>query len=118
MQACLSDSFRSKGGNVSCNSLCLALYQMPLASPWHAQVKLFGTPLACPVSGCDTVLTSEYSELYGIPMSLLGMLAYAAVGATAVAAGAANKDGRSTSSLDTLLACGAGLLAGVSGTLM
>lgn len=36
------------------------------------QSKLLATPVACPTSGCDTVLSSGYAELYGIPLSAFG----------------------------------------------
>jgi uncharacterized membrane protein len=38
--------------------------------------KLSGNPLACPGNGCDKVLSSAYSTIAGIPLSLLGFLAY------------------------------------------
>lgn len=40
----------------------------------------FGTPLTCIiVSGCETVTTSSYSQLLGIPVALLGALYYLTV---------------------------------------
>lgn len=41
--------------------------------------KLLAAPVACPTSGCDTVLSSGYAELFGIPLSAFGLVAYAAV---------------------------------------
>lgn len=39
--------------------------------------KLFGTPLQCGVSsGCETVSQSVYSSVFGVPLSLIGMLFY------------------------------------------
>ncbi len=39
--------------------------------------KLFGTPLRCGiVSGCEIVSQSQYSTVFGIPLSLIGMLFY------------------------------------------
>lgn len=38
-------------------------------------------------SGCERVQESEYAELAGIPVALLGMLAYAALLVSAIAAG-------------------------------
>jgi len=39
--------------------------------------KVFGTPLRCGASsGCETVSQSAYSSVYGIPLSLIGMLFY------------------------------------------
>ncbi|EFJ41997.1 hypothetical protein VOLCADRAFT_107426 [Volvox carteri f. nagariensis] len=46
-------------------------------------VKLFNGPLVCPTNGCESVLGSPYAQLYGMPLSLFGMLAYGAVGALA-----------------------------------
>lgn len=80
------------------------------------QVKLAGTTVVCPLSGCATVLDSAYASLYGVPLSLLGMMAYGAVGACAVAAQLQPDSSRR--SLDTALAAGTALLAGVSGYLM
>jgi len=83
----------------------------------HLQVKLTGASVTCPVSGCETVLSSSYSELFGVPLSLFGMLAYGAVGVAALAAvSQPSSSGRAT--LDTALATGTSLLAGVSGFLM
>jgi uncharacterized membrane protein/glutaredoxin len=39
-------------------------------------VKLTGNTAACPTAGCETVLTSRYSEVAGFPLSLLGLGAY------------------------------------------
>lgn len=37
------------------------------------QSKLLAAPVACPLSGsCDTVLSSGYAELFGIPLSAFG----------------------------------------------
>ena len=39
------------------------------------QSKLLNAPVACPLSGgCDTVLSSGYAELFGIPLSAFGAL--------------------------------------------
>ncbi|GFH15452.1 VKc domain-containing protein [Haematococcus lacustris] len=51
----------------------------PLAPCQHRRlrsltVKLAGDTPYCPVSGCDSVLTSSYSELYGVPLSALGYI--------------------------------------------
>jgi len=40
----------------------------------------------CPTSGCETVQRSHYAELVGIPVALLGLLAYLAIAATAASA--------------------------------
>lgn len=41
----------------------------------------------CPTSGCETVQRSRYAELAGIPVALLGALAYLAIAATAALRG-------------------------------
>lgn len=49
--------------------------------------KLTGSEIACPLSGsCATILTSDYASLWGIvPLSAMGILAYGAVAAVAIA---------------------------------
>jgi uncharacterized membrane protein len=42
-----------------------------------------GARLACPTSGCETVQRSHYAELVGVPVALLGLLAFLALIATA-----------------------------------
>lgn len=39
--------------------------------------KLFGGETACPTSGCHQVLSSTYAQVFGLPLSLFGFLAYA-----------------------------------------
>ncbi|KAF5825382.1 vitamin K epoxide reductase family-domain-containing protein, partial [Dunaliella salina] len=80
-------------------------------------VKLTGSSISCPVSGCESVLSSSYSELYGVPLSLLGMLTYGAVAAVALAA-ASQPSSSDKRTLDTCLATGTSLLGGVSGFLI
>jgi uncharacterized membrane protein len=41
--------------------------------------KLFGGETACPTSGCEQVLSSRYAEIFGQPLALFGLLAYAAM---------------------------------------
>lgn len=47
-------------------------------------VKLTGGAAACPVTGCDKVLESEYALVFGLPLALFGFLAYSGMGAMAV----------------------------------
>lgn len=44
-------------------------------------MKLYGGPVSCPLgsTGCDDVLNSEYGTIFGVPLSLVGMLAYGTV---------------------------------------
>ena len=43
----------------------------------------------CTTGGCEKVQTSKYSELAGVPVALLGLLAYAAIIATTLRRGVA-----------------------------
>lgn len=47
------------------------------------------TTLICVNSGCETVQQSKYAELAGVPVALLGLLAYAALIVTTVLKGIA-----------------------------
>ena len=98
------------------------------------QVKLYDTPLVCPTSGCEAILDSEYSSLFGIPLSLLGMVTYATVsGLAAMAAmqgrnsaskeslaaeGSTSSSGSGLLQLDNALLCGVTLLGTCSASLM
>ncbi|MDX6503820.1 MAG: hypothetical protein QOE29_945 [Gaiellaceae bacterium] len=44
-----------------------------------------GARLACPTSGCETVQHSRYAELAGIPVALLGLLAFLVILGSALA---------------------------------
>ncbi len=47
-----------------------------LGTAYLTIIKLMGNSAACPVSGCDQVLTSPYADVFGIPLTLFGCLAY------------------------------------------
>ncbi|MEB3280254.1 MAG: vitamin K epoxide reductase family protein [Lyngbya sp.] len=47
-------------------------------------VKLTGGSAACPVTGCDKVLSSPYAVVFGLPLALFGFLAYSGMGTMAV----------------------------------
>ncbi|KAH7422406.1 hypothetical protein KP509_12G007300 [Ceratopteris richardii] len=44
-------------------------------------MKLFGGPVSCPIGAgnCEDVLNSDYSFVFGVPLSAVGMLAYGSV---------------------------------------
>ena len=41
--------------------------------------KVFSSSVFCPSSGCETILTSRYAEILGLPTSLFGFATYSAV---------------------------------------
>jgi uncharacterized membrane protein len=66
--------------------LLAAIATLGLIETTHLTIaKLRGVPLACPTNGCDRVLNSPYSYLFGVPLSLLGAIAYAAILVLAIA---------------------------------
>lgn len=46
--------------------------------------KLFGGDTACPTEGCHQVLSSQYAQIFGLPLALFGFLAYAAMAVMAL----------------------------------
>jgi uncharacterized membrane protein len=46
--------------------------------------RLAGGNIVCTTGGCEEVQDSEYAELAGVPVALLGLLAYVAIFATAL----------------------------------
>jgi uncharacterized membrane protein/glutaredoxin len=54
--------------------------------------KWFGGNAACPTTGCHQVLSSSYAEVFGLPLSLFGFLAYAAMAVFALAPLAVSPD--------------------------
>jgi uncharacterized membrane protein len=61
----------------------LALVGAGIAS-YLTVAKLSHVSPVCPTGGCATVERSEYSELAGVPVALVGLLAYLAVFGTAL----------------------------------
>lgn len=47
--------------------------------------KLMGSSTACPVNGCNIVLSSPYATVFGLPLALFGFLAYSGMIGLAVA---------------------------------
>lgn len=48
-------------------------------------VKLTGGNAACPITGCDQVLSSPYAVIFGLPLALFGFVAYIIMAGMAVA---------------------------------
>ncbi|GIL84640.1 hypothetical protein Vretimale_14537 [Volvox reticuliferus] len=55
-----------------------------IETAYLAYVKLFNGPLICPTNGCESVLSSPYAQLFGLPLPLFGLVAYGTVGALAM----------------------------------
>ncbi|MEB3356484.1 MAG: vitamin K epoxide reductase family protein [Synechococcales bacterium] len=47
-------------------------------------VKLAGGEATCPVEGCNTVLTSPWASIFGIPLTIFGILAYTSMAVLAL----------------------------------
>jgi uncharacterized membrane protein len=56
----------------------LALAGLGIAS-YLVYTHYSGTHIACSSGGCETVQESAYADIFGIPVALLGLLAYAAM---------------------------------------
>ena len=50
-------------------------------------VRQTGATLVCATGGCETVQSSQYSEILGVPVSLLGLVSYLALLVTALLRG-------------------------------
>jgi uncharacterized membrane protein len=61
----------------------LALAGAGLAS-YLLYVRYSGTTLACTTGGCETVQSSSYSKLLGVPVALLGLVGYLAIFASSL----------------------------------
>jgi uncharacterized membrane protein len=46
-----------------------------------------GATIACATGGCETVQSSRYSEIFGVPVAAVGLVGYVALFATALAVG-------------------------------
>jgi uncharacterized membrane protein len=47
-----------------------------LGTGYLTLIKFIGGEAACPTSGCDQVLSSPYADIFGLPLTLFGCLAY------------------------------------------
>jgi uncharacterized membrane protein len=60
--------------------LLAAIATLGLIETTHLTIAKFrGLPLACPTNGCDRVLNSPYAYLFGVPLSLIGVVAYTTI---------------------------------------
>jgi uncharacterized membrane protein len=64
----------------------LALLGAALAG-YLVYVRVSGGALACATGGCETVQSSRYAEVFGVPVALVGLFGYLIVLGCAVAAG-------------------------------
>lgn len=55
-------------------------------------VKVLGGDATCPAGGCDRVLTSAYAEVFGLPLTLFGLLGYLGMAVMALAPFVINPD--------------------------
>jgi uncharacterized membrane protein len=55
-----------------------------LVTGYLTLVHFTGARVVCPTSGCETVQNSRYAEMFGVPVALLGLLAFLAILATAI----------------------------------
>jgi uncharacterized membrane protein len=53
-------------------------------SAYLVYVRYQGAELLCSTGGCETVQSSEYAEVLGVPVPLLGLVAYLVIAATAL----------------------------------
>lgn len=56
-----------------------------IVTGWLTYEKLTGGAAACPTEGCTQVLSSPYAEVFGIPLTIFGFLAYVGMGTMAIA---------------------------------
>lgn len=56
-----------------------------VVTAYMTYTKLTGSKTACPIEGCNIVLSSPYANAFGLPLALFGLLAYLAMIVFAVA---------------------------------
>ncbi len=95
-----------------------------LTTAYLTFVKFTQSSAACPTKSCDLVLSSDYAQVFGLPLALFGFLAYAGMAAFALAPlvvkSTQNKELRSQLENWTwlLLLCGAIAMSVFSGYLI
>ncbi|ESA35357.1 vitamin k epoxide reductase [Leptolyngbya sp. Heron Island J] len=73
-----------------------------LGTGYLTVIKLMGNDAACPVKGCDQVLNSAYAEVFGIPLTLFGCLAYLSMVALSLGPSLISKDIKQRQKLENL----------------
>jgi uncharacterized membrane protein/glutaredoxin len=63
-----------------------------IVTAWLTYEKLTGGAAACPAGGCTDVLSSPYADVFGIPLTIFGFLAYVSMGVMAIAPTLINPD--------------------------
>ncbi|MBX2866141.1 MAG: vitamin K epoxide reductase family protein [Leptolyngbyaceae cyanobacterium MAG.088] len=71
-----------------------------LGTAYLTVVKLMGNDATCPVKGCDQVLNSAYAEVFGIPLTLFGCLAYLTMVALSLGPLLVNAEGKQRQQLE------------------
>lgn len=56
-----------------------------VVTAYMTYTKLTGSKTACPIEGCNIVLSSSYANAFGLPLALFGLLAYVAMIGFAIA---------------------------------
>jgi uncharacterized membrane protein len=76
---------------VSDRSLRVAVALLALAglgiAAYLTYARYAHTSIVCTTGGCETVQSSDYAEVLGIPVAVLGLVGYAAILVTALRAG-------------------------------
>lgn len=67
-------------------TVALALVGLAIAS-YLTYVHYAGVSITCSTGGCETVQHSRYAEIFGVPVALLGLLAFAGILAGAIRGG-------------------------------
>lgn len=67
-------------------TVALALVGLAIAS-YLTYVHYVGVSITCSTGGCETVQHSRYAEIFGMPVALLGLLAFAGILVSAIRGG-------------------------------
>jgi uncharacterized membrane protein len=87
---------------VRVTSAVLALLGTAVAG-YLLYVRQTGAVLACVTGGCETVQTSRYAEIFGVPVAALGVVGYLTVLGAAIARGELARLTQATVALSALV---------------